>query len=99
MCTSCVQYSIASDDAEAEGHDVVWSKYLNLTFPKRFRHPPHTDEWFAKTPPHRQRVGLHTVHPIVHTRRQWRTDAWIGRPCWRTSQDQSTKNCCCATSI
>ncbi len=67
MCTSCVQYSIASDDAEAEGHDVVWSKYLNLTFPKRFRHPPHTDEWFAKTPPHRQRVGLHAAHPITHT--------------------------------
>src|SRR5207302_8584861 len=33
-------------------------------------------------------------------RKRWRgTDAWIGRPCWCTSQGRSIKSCCYAMSI
>src|SRR5439155_3952296 len=33
-------------------------------------------------------------------RKRWRgTDAWIGRPCWCSSQGRSIKSCCYATSI
>src|SRR5712691_10857580 len=49
------------------------------------------------------RLDFNCAMPHIYrqcARKRWRgTDAWIGRPCWCTSQGRSIKSCCYATSI